>query len=63
MTLTKKTIELDQEALTRIKTALNAKSEKEAVNYVLRQFDTDLRIAEGTLSLAGKLNIDIVHED
>lgn len=63
MTLTKKTIELDQEALTRIKTALNAKSEKEAVNYVLRQFDTDLRIAEGTLSLAGKLNIDKVHED
>jgi hypothetical protein len=63
MTLTKKTIELDQEAVTRIKTALNAKSEKEAINYVLRQFDTDLRIAEGTLRLAGKLNIEKVHED
>ena len=63
MTLTKKTIELDQEAVTRIKTALNAKSEKEAINYVLRQFDTDLQIAEGTLNLAGKLNIDKVYED
>lgn len=63
MTLTKKTIELDQAAVTRIKTALNAKSEKEAINYVLRQFDTDLQIAEGTLSLAGKLNIDKVYED
>jgi hypothetical protein len=63
MTLTKKTIELDQEAVTRIKTALNAKSEKEAINYVLHQFDTDLLIAEGTLNLAGKLNIDKVFED
>ncbi|MBW2176372.1 MAG: hypothetical protein JRH03_05360 [Deltaproteobacteria bacterium] len=63
MALTKKTIELDQEAVTRIKTALNAKSEKEAVNYVLRQFDTDLQIAESTLSLAGKLNIDKLYED
>ena len=63
MTLTKKTIELDQEAVTRIKIALNAKSEKEAINYVLRQFDTDLQIAEGTLNLAGKLNIDKVFED
>ena len=29
MTLVKKTIELDQEAITRIKTALNAKSAKD----------------------------------
>ncbi len=63
MALTKKTVELDQEAVTRIKTALNAKSEKEAINYVLRQFDTDLQIAESTLSLAGKLNIDKLYED
>ena len=42
MTLVKKTIELDQEAITRIKTALNAKSEKEAINFVLQQFDTDV---------------------
>ena len=34
MDLVKKTIELDQEAITRIKTALNAKSEKEAINFV-----------------------------
>ncbi len=41
MDLLKKTIELDQEAITRIKTALNAKSEKEAINFILRQFDTE----------------------
>ena len=35
MALVKKTIELDQEAITRIKTALNAKSEKEAINFFL----------------------------
>jgi Arc/MetJ family transcription regulator len=63
MAMTKKTIELDQEAVTRIKTALNAKSEKEAINYVLRQFDTDLQIAESTLSLAGNLSINKVYED
>ena len=42
MAFVKKTIELDQEQLTRIKFALDAKSEKEAVNYVLQQFDTEL---------------------
>ncbi len=63
MTLVKKTIELDQEALTHIKLALKAKSEKEAINYVLKQFDTDLHLAEATLSLAGKMNIENVFED
>ena len=62
MTLVKKTIELDQEAITRIKTALNAKSEKEAVIFVLRQFDTDIQtdiqLAEATLNLVGKMNIE-----
>lgn len=58
MTLVKKTIELDQEALTRIKTALNAKSEKEAINYVLNQFDVDIQLADATLALAGKMHID-----
>jgi len=62
MNLVKKTIELDQEAITRIKTALNAKSEKEAVNFVLRQFDTDIQtdiqLAEATLNLVGKMNIE-----
>jgi hypothetical protein len=58
MNLVKKTIELDQEAITRIKTALNAKSEKEAVIFVLRQFDTDIQLAEATLNLVGKMNIE-----
>ena len=58
MTLVKKTIELDQESLTRIKIALNAKSEKEAINFVLKRFDTDIQLAESTLSLAGKMNIE-----
>ena len=63
MALVKKTIELDQEAITRIKAALNAKSEKDAINYVLQQFDTDIQLADVTLNLAGKMNIEQVFED
>ncbi len=53
MTLVKKTIELDQEQINRIKSALNAKSEKEAINSVLTQFDTEIQLAEVTLRGAG----------
>ena len=60
MALVKKTIELDQEQLTRIKLALQAKSEKEAVNYVLQQFDTELQLAEATLREAGTLSFEEV---
>jgi hypothetical protein len=63
MTLVKKTIELDQDAITRIKIALKAKSEKEAINFVLRRFDTDIQLAEATLSLAGKMHIENVLSD
>jgi hypothetical protein len=63
MTFVKKTIELDQDALTRIKIALKAKSEKEAINFVLRRFDTDIQLAEATLSLAGKMHIENVLSD
>ena len=63
MALVKKTIELDQEAITRIKTALNAKSEKEAINYVLQQFDTDVQLAEVTINMAGKMNIEKIFGD
>ena len=48
MSLVKKTIELDQDAINRIKMALNVKTEKEAINTVLKQFDTDIRLAEIT---------------
>ena len=63
MSLVKKTIELDPDAITRIKTALNAKSEKEAINFVLRQFDTDFQLADVTLNLAGKMNIEPIFRD
>ena len=63
MALVKKTIELDQEAITRIKTALNAKSEKEAINFVLRQFDTDVQLAEITINMAEKMNIEQIFGD
>ncbi|MFZ0613191.1 MAG: hypothetical protein WAM73_13215 [Desulfobacterales bacterium] len=63
MAVVKKTIEMDQDALTRIKIALNAKSEKEAINFVLRQFDTDIQLADATLSLAGKMHIENVLGD
>jgi len=63
LTLVKKTIELDQDAITRIRTALNTKSEKDAVNYVLRQFDTDIQLANATLHLAGNLDIERVFDN
>ncbi len=63
MALVKKTIELDQEAITRIKTALNAKSEKDAINFVLNQFDTDIQLAEVTINMAGKMNIEQIFGD
>jgi nucleoid DNA-binding protein len=44
---------LDQEQINRIKSALHAKSEKEAINSVLTQFDTEIQLAEVTLRGAG----------
>ena len=58
MTLVKKTIELDQDQINRIKTALRAKSEKEAINIVLKQFDTDMQLAEVTLNNAGTFEFE-----
>jgi len=49
MSLVKKTIKLDQNQINRIKTALKAKSEKDAINAVLKQFDTDFQLADVTL--------------
>ena len=60
MALVKKTIELDQDQINRIKTALKSKSEKEAINTVLRQFDTDVALAEVTLKGAGTFEFDEV---
>ena len=58
MALVKKTIELDQEQINRIKIALNAKSEKEAINSVLAQFDADIQLAEVTLMDAGAFDFE-----
>ena len=58
MALVKKTIEIDQEQITRIKIALNSKSEKEAINTVLNQFDTDIQIADVTLRDAGTFEFE-----
>lgn len=63
MALVKKTIEIDQEQINRIKSALNAKSEKEAVNTVLRQFDTEIQLSEITLKNAGRLDFETVFMD
>ena len=60
MALIKKTIELDQEQINRIKIALKAKSEKEAINTVLKQFDTDIQLAEVTLADAGSFDFEEV---
>jgi hypothetical protein len=58
MALVKKTIELDQEKINRIKIALNAKSEKEALNAVLSQFDTEIQLAEVTLRDSGTFEFE-----
>lgn len=58
MRTVKKTVELDQDQINRIKTALKARSEKEAINFVLRQFDTDLQLAEATLEKAGTFDFE-----
>ena len=63
MSLVKKTIELDQDVINRIKAALNAKTEKEAINTVLRQFDTDIRLTEITFKDAGAFDFEAVFED
>lgn len=63
MGLVKKTIELDQDAINRIKTALNVKTEKEAINTVLNQFDTDIRLAEITFRSTGTFDFEKVFED
>ena len=59
MWLRKKTIELDQDAINRIKAALKVKTEKEAINTVLRQFDTDIRLAEITFNGEGNFDFDV----
>lgn len=58
MSYVKKTIELDQEQITRIKIALKAKSEKEAINTVLKQYDTDLQLAEMMIKDAGSFHFE-----
>lgn len=58
MALVKKTIELDQDQINRIKTALRAKSEKEAINIVLKQFDADIQLAEVTINNAGTFEFE-----
>ena len=58
MSLVKKTIELEQDAINRIKAALNVRTEKEAINTVLRQFDTDIRLAEITFKNAGSFDFE-----
>ena len=63
MLLVKKTIELDQDAVNRIKEALNVKTEKEAINTVLKQFDTDIRLADITFKKAGSFDFEAVFED
>jgi uncharacterized membrane protein YkoI len=63
MALVKKTIEMDQDVINRIKIALNAKTEKEAINTALKQFDTDIRLAEITFKDAGTFAYEVVFED
>ncbi len=56
MTFVKKTIEVEQKKIDRIKIALNVKSEKEALDAVLTHFNTEIHIAEITLKDAGNFD-------
>ena len=58
MGLVKKTIEIDQNQLNRIKAALKVETDQEAINFVLKQFDTDIQIAEATLQEAGTFEFE-----
>ena len=58
MALVKKTLELDQDQINRIKIALNAKTENEALNKVLYQFDTEIQLAKATLRYAGSFDFE-----
>ncbi len=58
MKRTKKTVELDQNQIDRIRKALKARTEEEAINFVLRQFDADLQLAEVTLKDAGTFDFE-----
>jgi len=63
MAMIKKTIELEQDAINRIKMALNVKTEKEAINTVLKQIDTDILLSEITFKNAGIFEFETVFED
>jgi hypothetical protein len=63
MVLVKKTVELDQDAINRIRAALNVKTEKEAINLVLKRFDTDIRLAEVSYRDMGSFHFEAVHQD
>ena len=63
MKMVRKTMALNQDAINRIKAELNVKTEKEAVNVALRQFGTEIQLAEATRKLAGKMNIEDVYQD
>ena len=58
MALVRKTVEIDQDRLNRIKAALKVKTDKEAINLVLKQFDTDIQITEATLQEAGTFEFE-----
>ena len=58
MTFVKKTIEVEQEKIDRIRIALNAKSEKEALDAVLNHFNTEIQLAEVTLKNSGTFDFE-----
>jgi hypothetical protein len=58
MGLVKKTIEIDQDQLNRIKAALKVETDQEAINFVLKQFDSDIQIAQATLQEAGTFEFE-----
>ena len=58
MKFVKKTIGVEQEKIDWIKIALNAKSEKEALDTVLNHFNTEIQLAEVTLKNSGTFDFE-----
>ena len=54
----KKLIEMDQDQIVRVKRALKAKTEEEAISLLLAQFDTELQLAQVTLKDSGKFDFE-----
>ncbi|MFW5854679.1 MAG: hypothetical protein ACOC3W_11705 [Thermodesulfobacteriota bacterium] len=63
MGVVKCVIEVDQEVLNRIKRALSAGTDQEAIEKVLKAFDAEVQLADFTFKDAGTFNFEELFSD